>query len=320
LATVVMPLPGLDFDPTEAGVSWKTLSGLGHRVLFATPTGRVGRGDDLMLTGRGLDPWGFLPGLSRLVVAGRAFRADARGRSAYAEMVRSPEFLHPMAWDDIDIEDADGLLLAGGHRARGMRPYLESTVLQDLIVNGFRRQMPVAAVCHGVLLVARSVDPATGRSVLHGRRTTALTWSLEQKAWRVARLTRWWDPGYYRTYGDPPGKPAGFMSVQHEVSRALARQADFRDVDRSGPDAALKSSGRRRDSLDDQRPAFVVEDGNYLSARWPGDVHTFSKRFATMLSRSRAPGHRAGSAGRAPSPAERPSPATRRSAIAGGHR
>jgi hypothetical protein len=73
------------------------------------------------------------------------------------------------------------------------------------------------------------------------------------------------------------------MSVQQEVTRALMTAADFRDVEAGSPDAALKSSGRARDTIDDERPAFVVRDGNYLSARWPGDVHTFAKRFAAMV-------------------------------------
>lgn len=37
--TVLMPLPEWGFDPTEAAVSWKTLTQLGHRVVFATPNG-----------------------------------------------------------------------------------------------------------------------------------------------------------------------------------------------------------------------------------------------------------------------------------------
>jgi hypothetical protein len=49
------------------------------------------------------------------------------------------------------------------------------------------------------------------------------------------------------------------------------------------PNAARKSGGRARDTLTDARPAFVVEDGTYVSARWPGDVHTFSTRFASVL-------------------------------------
>jgi hypothetical protein len=39
-----------------------------------------------------------------------------------------------------------------------------------------------------------------------------------------------------------------------------------------------------RDTFDDGRPAFVVRDGNYVSARWPGDAHTFAKVFAAVLS------------------------------------
>jgi hypothetical protein len=138
-------------------------------------------------------------------------------------------------------------------------------------------------MCHGVWLAARSIDPATGRSVLYGRRTTALTWSLERRAWNVARVSRCWDPNYYRTYTESGDQPVGFMSVQQEVTRALARPGDFFDVAPGTPDAALKSSGRARDSAIDERPAFVVEDGKYISARWPGDVHTFSRRFSALL-------------------------------------
>ncbi|HWD51943.1 MAG TPA: type 1 glutamine amidotransferase domain-containing protein [Acidimicrobiales bacterium] len=282
MAGVLIPIPERDFDPTEVAVSWKVLSELGHQVRFATPAGTAARADDLMVTGRGLDPWGFMPGLSHLVGVGRILRADARGRAAYAELLRSPAFSSPIAWADID-GDFDGLVLPGGHRARGMREYLESPVLQAVVVRAFRAGKPIAAICHGVLLAARSVDPATGHSVLYGRKTTALTWTLEHRAARVARISRFWDAGYYRTYLEEPGQPAGYMSVQHEVTRALAVPEDFLDVVPGTADARLKSGGRARDTIDDERPAFVVDDGHYLSARWPGDVHTFAKRFASML-------------------------------------
>jgi putative intracellular protease/amidase len=282
VASVLIPIPERDFDPTEVAVSWKVLSDLGHHVRFATPNATPAQGDDLMVTGRGLDPWGFIPGVSHLVGIGRVLRADARGRAAYAELVLSREFSNPIGWADID-GDFDGLVLPGGHRARGMREYLESRVLQDAVVAAFADGKPIAAICHGVLLAARSIDPATGRSALFGRKTTALTWSLEHRAASVARFSRFWDPGYYRTYPEGPGQPAGYMSVQQEVTRALAAPEDFLDVAPGTPDAALKTGGRARDSIDDERPAFVVADGSYLSARWPGDVHTFGKRFASML-------------------------------------
>jgi len=118
---------------------------------------------------------------------------------------------------------------------------------------------------------------------LYGRRTTALTWELERLAWRTARIVRFWDPNYYRTYGEAPGEPDGYRSVQAEVTRALARPEDFIDVPADAPDYRLKTGGRARDTLDDARPAWVVRDGAYVSARWPGDVHTFAKTFLAML-------------------------------------
>ena len=42
-------------------------------------------------------------------------------------------------------------------------------------------------------------------------------------------------------------------------------------------------SGATRDTWDDDRAAFVVRDGNYVSARWPRDVHTFARLFASVL-------------------------------------
>ncbi len=73
------------------------------------------------------------------------------------------------------------------------------------------------------------------------------------------------------------------MSVQQEVTRALARPEDFLDVPADAPDYRRKTSGVARDTWDDDRPAFVVRDGNYVSARWPGDAHAFARTFAVVL-------------------------------------
>ncbi|MFI9273337.1 type 1 glutamine amidotransferase domain-containing protein [Kitasatospora sp. NPDC052896] len=286
MATVLVPIPTRDFDPSEVAVTWRVLTDAGHTVLFATPDGRPGVADDLMVTGRGLDPWARTPGLGRLVLVGRVLRANRAATEAYARLRRDAAFRAPLRWSDIELSELDGLVLPGGHRARGMVEYLESETLQGHVVEAFRRDLPVAAICHGVLLAARSTDPATGRSVLYGRRTTALTWSLERKAWQLARRTRFWDPDYYRTYPEEPGQPEGYLSVQQEVTRALRDPADFQDVTAGLPDARRKAGGLRRDSADDERPAFVVQDGRYVSARWPGDVHTFGKRFSAVLSGS----------------------------------
>jgi putative intracellular protease/amidase len=283
MAKVLIPIPSRDFDPTEVAVSWEVLKRLGHEVVFATPDGREGSADEIMLTGEGLDLWGFLPGLKRLVAFGRIVRANADARRAYATMLRDPEFKGPRSWKQLRVEDFDGILLPGGHRARGMREYLESKALQNLVAQFFEKGLPVAAICHGVLLAARSRSADGERSVLYGRRTTALTWALERKGWTFGRVFRFWDPMYYRTYPDGAGNPSGFMSVQSEVTRALASPDDFLDIPADAQDYDLKVSGVARDSWDDERAAFVVEDGRYISARWPGDAHSFARRFAAIL-------------------------------------
>ncbi len=283
MARVLVPLPARDFDPSEAAVSWRLLTHAGHTVSFATPDGRPAVADDMMLTGKGLDPWGAIPLLRNLPVVGLLMRANRDARKAYAEMIADPNYGAPQRWDAIDASAFDALLLPGGHRARGMREYLESEVLQRHVAGFFDQEKPVAAICHGVLLAARSISKRTGRSVLWGYQTTALTWAFENSAWSVARITRFWDPHYYRTYLEQNGQPNGFMSVQQEVTRALARPEDFRDVPRSDPNYRRKTSGLQRDTMNDETPAFVVRDRNYVSARWPGDAHTFAKTFAAML-------------------------------------
>ncbi len=282
MARVVVPLPALDFDPSEVAIGWKILSSRGHEVVFATPGGRPAKADPVMVHGRGLDPWSELPFIGRMKLLGLLLRANRDARRAHLEMIGDPAYRAPTRWADLYVEEFDGLYLGGGHRARGMRSYLESPVLQRLVASFFAADKPVAAVCHGVLLAARS-RRADGLSVLHGRRTTSLTWKQERTASLLAHIGRFWDPDYYRTYPEEPGQPAGYMSVEQEVTRALEKPEDYRDVPPGAPSFLRKTSGLWRDTAEDPRPAFVVEDGNYLSARWPGDVHTFASRFADLL-------------------------------------
>ena len=247
MATVLMPLPERDFDPSESGVPWRVLTQRGHRVLFATPHGEPAQADPRMLTGEGLGP--CKPFLM----------ADANGRAAYAAMAASAEFAAPLRHDALAAQDFDALLLPGGH-APGMREYLESHRLQGLVSAMFAAQKPVGAVCHGVVLVARSLG-GDGLSVLHGRKTTALLKTQELLAWSV---TRPWLGDYYRTYP---------QTVQDEVTEALASPEDF----------VAGSPPLLRDAPGKLSRGFAHRDGNYLSARWPGDVHRFAEEFAAML-------------------------------------
>jgi putative intracellular protease/amidase len=283
MARVLIPTPNLDFDPSEVAIPWQVLKAAGHDVAFATPDGNAGRADDLMLSGGGLDPWAQIPGLDRLKVAGLVLRANRAAREAYARLERDPAFLQPLPYGRLRAGDHDVLVLPGGHRARGMRVYLESTVLQEFVGDFFDSGKPVGAICHGVVLAARSISQKTGKSVLFGKKTTGLTWSLERRGWSVGRIVRFWDPDYYRTYVEREGEPAGYRSVESEVKRALADPGDFLDVPPTDPDAARKQSGRHRDAAGDDRPAFVVRDGAYVSARWPGDANVFARTLAEVI-------------------------------------
>lgn len=299
MAHILMPLPSIDFDPTEVAVTWSVLTARGHRVTFATPDGRPGAADPIMVTGRGLDPWSPVPILGRMKLIGLLLRANGDARRAYAAMIASPAFRAPECWSDLRAEDHDALVLGGGHRARGMRPYLESETLQRLVADFFAADKPVGAICHGTVLAARS-RTAEGVSVLHGRKTTALAWKQESTASGFAHLGRFWDRDYYRTYLESAGEPLGYMSVEQEVTRALASPKDFLAVPDGAPDAERKTSGLYRDTLDDDRAAWVVRDDNYVSARWPGDTHTFGRVFADLLDETYLPVSAAKEAARRP--------------------
>ena len=252
MATVLIPLPAYDFDPTETAVPWRLLRAQGHGAVFATPDGRPGAADPKMVTGAGL---GALAPL---------LRADAAGRAAYAELAQASEFSRPISYGEIMAANFDALLLPGGH-APGMRPYLESARLQAIVAEFFERDAPVAAICHGVLLAARSRQ-RDGKSVLYGRKTTALTKMMELTAWMLTRL---YLGDYYRTYPVP---------VEDEVRAALATGSDFV----AGPMAIRRDSAERPDL------GFTVRDRNYLSARWPGDAHRFGGELAAMLRERRS--------------------------------
>jgi putative intracellular protease/amidase len=281
---VLIVLPQRDFDPSEAAVTWRILNDEGHRVDFATPDALPASADPLMLGGEGLDLWGRIPLLRKIKLLGLLLRANSDARRAYAQMQKSAAFLHPVAYANLVVADYDALVLPGGHWARGMRQYLEDPVLQRFVADFFDTDKPVAAICHGVVLAARSISVRTGQSVLSGRKTTALTWTLEKAAWSTMKFFgRVWDPDYYRTYMESSSEPAGYRSVQAEVTRALASPADFCDVPEDAADHFRKASGLFRDSSEDPRPAYVVRDGRYVSARWPGDVHSFAAAFAAVL-------------------------------------
>lgn len=245
---VLVPLPDYGFDPTETAIPWLLLSAKGYRVQFATPGGYSGMADLRVLRGEGLGIWKWL------------LQAREDAVMAYHRMSNSEAFCTPLKYSEIRAEDYDALLLPGGHD-KDVIPYLESALLQQVVARFFTDGKPVAAICHGTVLAARSNDPQTGLSVLHSYKTTALLASQERMAYQ---LTRWWLKDYYLTYP---------VTVQAEVTAALASPAQFIP----GP------LPLQRDDARCPERGFIVRDRNYLSARWPGDVYRFSAAFTDML-------------------------------------
>jgi len=284
--TVLIPLPSTHFDPTHVVVCWQVLRAAGIRVEFATRDGLPSAADQLMLNGEGLDFWGGLPLLRHIKLLGLLLRADSKVRRGYQQLLEEKSYLKPHKFSRLRGSDFNGLVLSGGHRGKDMQEYMEDPVLLGFIGDFFAADRPVAAISHGVLLAARS-KRTDGRSALYGRKTTTLPWSMERDAWNLTRfLGRVWEPNYYRTYVELPGEPEGYRGVEAEVTRALARPTDFLSVTQDVPDYFRKATGLYRDTLKDSRPAWVVCDGNYISARWAGDAHTFALMFAERLQAS----------------------------------
>ncbi|HET7499517.1 MAG TPA: type 1 glutamine amidotransferase domain-containing protein [Kofleriaceae bacterium] len=244
MASVLFPLPDRDFDVTEVAVPWKLLTEAGHQVVFATEAGATPACDPLLLTG---------------VVFGK-LGARPEPIGFYRELEATAAFASPRTWASCEVGEFDALFLAGGH-APGMRQYLGSDVVQRLTAAFFATTRPIAAICHGVLVAARS-RRADGASVLRGLRTTCLPKYMERSAY----LATFWRRGrYYRTY------PA---YVEDEVRATLATPDDFE----RGPRELS-----RRGTRDDDRAAFVVEDGRYVSARWPGDAYLIARKLIARL-------------------------------------
>jgi putative intracellular protease/amidase len=247
MSRVLIPLPDADFDVTEVSVPWRLFTDAGHEVIFATERGGApAQADPLLLSG---------------VLFGQ-LGADPEPKSFYGQMIGTEGYRAPVSWNGLDVARFDALVLPGGH-APGMRQYLGNEGLQRAVAAFWRLERPVGAICHGVLVLARSLDPATGKSVLFSSKTTSLTKPQESIAYY---LSAWKLGRYYRTY------PA---YVEDEVKAALAEPA--RQFTR-GP-MVLTARGTRTDD----RAAFVCEDGRYVSARWPGDAYLFAKKLLERL-------------------------------------
>lgn len=232
---ILIPLPDHDFDPSEAAFPWKACTERGWKVTFATENGAVAACDQRLLKGPILGPLG----------------AGPRGLSNYKKMIASPEFQHPIKYADIKVNGFHAVSLTGGH-APGMKQYLESEVLQHKMVEFFKQGKVVGSICHGVLVLARAIDPDTGKSVLWDYKVTALTKDLEFSGYA---LTFWLLGRRYRTYK---------CYVADEVRDTLKDKKNFKN------------------GLLMVWP-FIVQDRNLVTSRWPLDAPLYARRFTELV-------------------------------------
>ena len=90
---ILIPLPEHDFDPTEVAVPWKLLRNAGIQVRFASANGQRSFPDPIMLNGKGLDPWGWIPLINNIRCIGLVLRANHAARIAFDALEKDTDFL-----------------------------------------------------------------------------------------------------------------------------------------------------------------------------------------------------------------------------------
>ncbi len=254
---ILMPLPNRDFDPSEAGITYYQLVMNGCDVVIATPNGKVAIPDQLMLTGHGLGIFKY------------SLMADKNGKMACHFMQNSKTFNNPINYQQINVGGFDAIVLPGGHD-KGMREYLESKTLQAKVLEFHLNKKLIAAICHGVVVLARTKDQ-NGKSILFESNVTAL---LKKQELLAYNLTKWYLEDYYLTYS---------ITVEDEVTSVLKNKEQFK----SGLNSYnwLSVSLLKRDQLNKFSDSFVLEDGNLITARWPGDAHLFAMKILNYFSK-----------------------------------
>jgi len=232
---ILMPLPDQDFDPTESAIPWMVCTSRGWRVAFSTEHGNVAQADHNRLQGP-------LPGL---------LSAGAKAKAAYQQMTQDPSYQHPIPYAEIDSDRYKAILLPGGDGLR-MHQYLDSPVLRSKVLQFWQQEKMVGAICHGVLVLARTIDPQTERSVLYGHKVTAPPKSLDRFGYL---FDKWLLRHGYIMYS---------YCVADEVRACLEHKEDFS----VGPSILAP---------------YVVSDRNLITSRWYMDAELFSERFADEL-------------------------------------
>jgi len=233
-------------DPTETAVPFETFAEAGFDVFFATEEGAKPVCDRRMLEG----------------VTGALLGASGAVKQAYARMTKNEMYLNNVkSWSDpsFTLSNFNHVFLPGGHE-KAVRQVIDSERVHQLLVDYFpstKKQSgnSIAAICHGVLVLANSVD-ASGVSVMKDLDTTTLPSEFEGVAYWG---TRAFLGDYYKTYGH------GSENCQQTILKRLGNKSQYKHSLAMGD--------------------FVVSDKkyNYLSGRFPGDAKLLANKCVEMI-------------------------------------
>ncbi|MEU4561150.1 DJ-1/PfpI family protein [Actinoplanes sp. NPDC023936] len=210
----------------ELQAPWDALSADGHELTLATPQGKTP-----LPFAVSVDPDFFDP-----IQKYKVNPPDGCRRTK--ELVASEEWARPMRLADVSMSDHDGLVIAGGPGAD--LDLANNGALHRLILDAYRRDLPIGAICFAVAALVMTRDPAAGhRSVVHGRRITA-----HPRAWDFTADMS------YQLYGATPDNQganivsAGFLLPLEDLAR-----------DAAGPDGEVAADP----STSRDRPCVVVD-------------------------------------------------------------
>ena len=214
----------------------------GHDVVFATERGATPAADPRLLTGVIFGQLGAADEPKRVLrgddaAPSRSARRSRGTRSAPTSSTRSS---------------------SPAVTRRGCASTSAAPALQRRVGEFWALDRPVGAICHGVLVLARTVDP--GDRPQRARRPHAPR--ACRSTWSAARTSR------------PRGSSAATTARTPPTWRT--RSGPRSTIPRRSSGAGPRTLSRRGTETDD-RGTFVVEDGRYVSARWPGDAYAFAR-------------------------------------------
>ena len=239
---ILIPLPNKDFDLTEVAVPWKLFKDNGFEVVFTTENGKKAEVDPKLITG---------------VIFGQ-LKASSKAISFFRKLEKAPEFLNPILYTEINPLNFNAIHLPGGH-AKGMRQYLESNLLQQKVLEFYNTNKVIGSICHGSIVLARTINPTTNKSIIFNKNITGLIKRLEKVAYYI---TAWKLGDYYKTYPE---------YTEDEICRNLKNKNQF-----------------KKGALNPYKP-FVCIDQNIISARWPEDVYLYVKTFIKTIHEKKKP-------------------------------